>query len=108
VYTPVAPFPGDYNDDSIVSQADLDLVLLNWGADGSVPPDDWISDLPSGQIDQAELDKVLLNWGQSQESAPAAQIPEATTLQLAAVIAGAVVARAVRKPVGGNKGRRCA
>jgi uncharacterized membrane protein len=56
---------GDYNDNFSVEQADLDLVLLNWGEDGTTPPDGWTKDLPSENIDQEELDGVLLNWGDS-------------------------------------------
>jgi uncharacterized membrane protein len=56
---------GDFNDNFSVEQGDLDLVLLNWGEDGTTPPDGWTKDLPSGNIDQAELDGVLLNWGES-------------------------------------------
>jgi hypothetical protein len=65
--------PGDYNGNGVVEQADLDLVLLHWGADGTTPPAGWIRDLPSGAIDQQELDAVLLNWGASlaARSAPA-------------------------------------
>jgi hypothetical protein len=54
---------GDFNGDFRVDQADLDLVLLNWGQDGSAPPSGWTTNLPSGLIDQAELDHVLLHWG---------------------------------------------
>jgi len=56
---------GDFNADGIVSQGDLDLVLLNWGgsiADQAVQ-DNWHSQLPVGVIAQARLDDVLLNWG---------------------------------------------
>jgi hypothetical protein len=52
---------GDYNASGTVEQADLDLVLLYWGAGGV--PEGWINDLPEGNIDQAELDGVLLHWG---------------------------------------------
>jgi hypothetical protein len=52
---------GDYNSNGTVEQADLDLVLLNWGQPGV--PAGWTNDLPEGNIDQAELDGVLLNWG---------------------------------------------
>jgi hypothetical protein len=58
-----APAPGDYDNNGVVDQGDLDLVLLNWGADAVTPPQGWVSELPSGKIDQDELDGVLLNWG---------------------------------------------
>jgi glucose/arabinose dehydrogenase len=54
---------GDYNGNGFVEQADLDLVLLNWGADASVPPSGWVHDLPTETVSQRELDRVLLNWG---------------------------------------------
>ena len=101
VYAPATPIPGDYNGDSIVDQADLDLVLLNWGAGGSPPPDGWVSNAPTGLIDQAELDAVLLNWGTSRESRSArATIPEPHTLLLllTAVVALAGWRKTVRRP----------
>jgi len=53
---------GDYNGDNIVSQADLDLVLLNWGA--STIPTGWLATNQFiGTLSQNELDNVLLNWG---------------------------------------------
>lgn len=53
---------GDYNGDGIVSQPDLDLVLLNWGS--STQPAGWVADEQfDGLISQPEQDKVLLNWG---------------------------------------------
>jgi hypothetical protein len=75
-----APGPGgvtgDYNGNGTVEQADLDLVLLNWGGDGSTPPAAWVNDLPDGTIDQAELDGVLLNWGNAGAGLSAASVPE--------------------------------
>jgi hypothetical protein len=54
---------GDYNDNGLVEQGDLDLVLLNWGSDGTAPPATWTNDLPRGLVDQDELDNLLLHWG---------------------------------------------
>jgi hypothetical protein len=69
--------PGDYNNNGFVEQADLDLVLLNWGAGGTPPPAGWVNFLPEGNIDQAELDGVLLNWGNSAgQGLAAAPVPE--------------------------------
>ena len=91
-FTPLADMPGidgDYNASGLVEQGDLDLVLLNWGKDGSTPPDGWTNDLPSGAIDQEELDGVLLNWGQTSMPAASAQatsavsVPEPATWMLA-------------------------
>jgi hypothetical protein len=81
--------PGDYNNSGQVEQADLDLVLLNWGNAAMPIPDGWINDLPAGLIDQAELDGVLLNWGNA--LAGATSVPEPST---AALLALALVAAA--------------
>jgi hypothetical protein len=54
---------GDYSGNGLVEQADLDLVLGNWGRSASPAPAGWVHDLPSGLIDQDELDRVLANWG---------------------------------------------
>lgn len=54
---------GDYTGNGIADQADLDLVLLNWGDPGDPPPAGWINHLPTGPIDQGELDGILLGWG---------------------------------------------
>jgi uncharacterized delta-60 repeat protein len=67
---------GDYNASGRVEQADLDLVLLNWGRDAVPEPAGWLSGLPAGRIDQDELDAVLLNWGAS-AAASAAPAPAA-------------------------------
>lgn len=68
--------PGDYNGNSVVEQADLDLVLLNWGVDGTTPPVGWVNDLPSGPVDQNELDGVLLNWGNQATPLVPGSVPE--------------------------------
>jgi hypothetical protein len=83
--------PGDYNDNGVVEQADLDLVLLNWGADAAAVPEGWVADLPEGFIDQDELDGVLLNWGNASTSELAiASVPEPASdvVALAGVLAG--------------------
>jgi hypothetical protein len=89
---PPTGIPGDYNGNGSVEQADLDLVLLNWGT-ANVPAS-WVNDLPDGNIDQAELDGVLLNWG---NTAPLGSqgVPEPSTLlaALLAIAAGYVVSR---------------
>jgi hypothetical protein len=82
-----APLAGDYNGNGTVEQADLDLVLLNWGKDGAVPPTGWTNDLPSGAIDQSELDGVLLGWGKSTAAAGlAAAVPEPNTAAMALIL----------------------
>jgi hypothetical protein len=73
---------GDYSGNGLVEQADLDLVLGNWGAEAGNVPATWVNDLPEGFVDQAELDKVLGNWGASLQNAAGA-VPEPATLALA-------------------------
>jgi hypothetical protein len=75
-----AQLTGDYNGNATVEQADLDLVLLNWGQATPPVPPAWVNDLPDGTIDQAELDGVLLNWGNS--ALGAATVPEPATASL--------------------------
>jgi hypothetical protein len=81
-----AGIEGDYNGNGTVEQADLDLVLLNWGAGGV--PGGWVNDLPEGNIDQAELDGVLLNWGNTGALGSGAGVPEPGTLLLVLVAEG--------------------
>jgi uncharacterized membrane protein len=75
-----AMLPGDYSGNGIVEQADLDLVLFNWGklvvGAGELPG--WRRELPFlGRVDQDELDRVLVNWGKSLEtSGRGAIVPE--------------------------------
>jgi hypothetical protein len=85
--------PGDYNGNGAVEQADLDLVLLNWGQAGTPPPNGWINNLPEGSIDQAELDGVLLNWGDTAGLGGAAGVPEPTGCLLALLCLGSLAVR---------------
>jgi hypothetical protein len=87
--------PGDYNGNGTVEQADLDLVLLNWGTSGV--PGGWVNNLPEGNIDQAELDGVLLNWGNTGALGGGAGVPEPSTLMLILVAAGLGFGLARRK-----------
>jgi hypothetical protein len=101
--TDLIELAGDYDGNGLVEQADLDLMLLNWGADSTTPPVGWVNDLPTGLIDQQELDSVLLNWG---SSAPArasvgtpSGVPEpmsATLLLIGLTTAAASRARGLR------------
>jgi hypothetical protein len=86
---------GDYNGNGTVEQADLDLVLLNWGTSGV--PGGWTNDLPDGNIDQAELDGVLLNWGNMAALGSDASVPEPSTLLLAMLLGTAGVLAARRR-----------
>jgi hypothetical protein len=71
--------PGDYNGNGRVEQADLDLVLLNWGAALAQP---WVD----GTVDQAELDGVLLNWGnEAAGGLVSAAVPEPSGTTLGAI-----------------------
>jgi hypothetical protein len=67
-YSPVAPSqPGDLSGDGFVGQADLDIVLANWGCggEGGLPLLDPRADASGdGFVGQADLDIVLSNWGQ--------------------------------------------
>ena len=74
--------PGDYDNDGLVGQGDLDLVLLNWGANAPPVPGGWVNEQPSGLIGQTQLDGVLLNWGDTLAPIAANAVPEPTTLVL--------------------------
>ncbi|MEM8782467.1 MAG: glycoside hydrolase family 16 protein [Planctomycetota bacterium] len=56
---------GDFNDNGLVEQGDLNLVLNNWGRSaGPNPPAGWNNTQGlAGFIDQNELNAVLNNWG---------------------------------------------
>jgi hypothetical protein len=79
---------GDYSNNGVVEQADLDMVLLNWGQAGT--PAGWENDLPTGLIDQEELDGVLLNWGNT-ATPGAAGVPEPGTCALGLILAAALL-----------------
>lgn len=69
-------FRGDADVDGFVAQADLDAVLLNWGAtDARWATGDFNGD---GFVAQSDLDAVLLNWGATAEPSFAANpaVPE--------------------------------
>jgi hypothetical protein len=87
----IEPLPGDYNASGLVEQADLDLVLGNWGRSADELPAGWVNDLPSGIIDQAELDRVLAGWGDQvilPAGAAAAAVPEPAALTMLLVAIG--------------------
>lgn len=56
-----AALAGDFSGDGGVEQADLDLVLTNWGG----PRGDWANadGFATPTVDQEELDAVLTGWG---------------------------------------------
>jgi hypothetical protein len=83
---------GDYNGNDTVEQADLDLVLLNWGDTLADPAAiGWVNDLPDGAIDQAELDNVLLNWGNMPMMGSAASVPEPAAWALGLLASAAML-----------------
>lgn len=87
---------GDYDGSGTVEQADLDLVLLNWGNATPPVPAGWVNNLPSGGIDQQELDNVLLNWGNAASSAQLASgagvpEPQAWVLLMISCVLGATM-----------------
>ncbi len=65
------PVVGDYDNSGQVEQADLDIVLQNWGDADVSDVTNWVNfaGLPGGgiddQVEQTELDLVLSNWGSS-------------------------------------------
>lgn len=96
VYGPA--LPGDYDGDGFVSQADLDLVLINWGV-GTLPDGFDTAALGGGGVfdgllSQNELDGVLLNWGNGTPPAGGlSAIPEPGTLALIALGAAGLLRR---------------
>jgi hypothetical protein len=98
---PVEVLPGDYSGNGLVEQADLDLVLGNWGADANDVPATWINDPPEGFVDQAELDKVLGNWGRmSAGRSGGAGVPEPATWVLLTIAGGCVPCLMARRRLG--------
>ena len=79
---------GDLNGDGFVSQADLDLVLLNWGDTVTAGVAGLGDATGDGFISQGDLDLVLLNWGGG--TPPVLSIPEPTTATL--LVLGGLVA----------------
>ena len=79
---------GDYSGNGLVEQADLDLVLGNWGAAANDVPATWINDPPEGFVDQNDLDQVLGNWGQiSGAPLAATNVPEPSAVMMALLFA---------------------
>lgn len=92
--------PGDYNGNGQVEQADLDFVLLNWGASFDTLPAEWVNERPEmGIVDQSELDGVLLNWGATAPASTAASVPEPASLAIAWLIGAMAAVRSVVRRV---------
>ncbi|MEM9415129.1 MAG: hypothetical protein AAGA29_06560 [Planctomycetota bacterium] len=68
----VIPVPGDLDGDGYVGITDLDLILADWGTQGS--PGSPADADNSGTVDQADLNLVTDNWGAG--TPPEAQVPE--------------------------------
>ena len=93
------PLVGDYDDSDLVSQGDLDIVLLNWGG-ASFPGN--AANLPGGGpfdglVSQNELDGVLLNWGSSAPVALSSTVPEPASALLLMIAGLSVFHDRVRK-----------
>ncbi|GAG32429.1 unnamed protein product, partial [marine sediment metagenome] len=59
-YQPPSP-EGDLNGDGCVDQADLGMLLADWGCTGGDCPGDVDDD---GDTDQADLGILLAHWGE--------------------------------------------
>ncbi len=90
---------GDYDNDGFVGQADLDLVLLNWGDNAPPVPAGWVNQQPVGLIGQAALDGVLLNWGDGTPPTVAGVtgVPEPSSVLLLILAAGSLGIFKVRR-----------
>ena len=85
-----APSVGDANGDGLVDDADLSLLLANWGQDATGDPDGGVS---RGEfnliapVDDADLSLLLSNW------TGAGAVPEPATLGLIAMGIGLPLSR---------------
>jgi hypothetical protein len=61
LYSPSAPIPGDLNGDGCVDQADLGILLADWGCTGGDCPGDCDGD---GDTDQSDVGILLSHWGE--------------------------------------------
>ena len=75
------PMRGDLNQDAWVGQADLDIVLDQWGKTGSEITDPRADVNGDDFVGQADLDYVLDEWGQGVPG----ECPEPATLSLLAL-----------------------
>ncbi|MEO1495522.1 MAG: PEP-CTERM sorting domain-containing protein [Planctomycetota bacterium] len=74
--------PGDFDNDGVVLNSDLNLLLDNWGA--TEQPEGWINSFtPDPGVNNNELNALLNTWG---EGVPAA-VPEPTAVVLASLAA---------------------
>ena len=87
---------GDFNSDQFVAQADLDLVLLNFGA--TEAPEGFnvantTDGFDDGLVGQNDLDAVLLNFGSSSAAAAVTAVPEPATAGLLGVAGAGLLVR---------------
>ncbi|MEO1497354.1 MAG: hypothetical protein AAFV43_09405 [Planctomycetota bacterium] len=75
------PNPGDFNGDDVVDNADLNLLLVNWGEE-EVPPE-WVNGFEA-PVDNGELNALLVSWGAGATSVPE---PATASLLLTAAVA---------------------
>ena len=83
---------GDANLDGVVNDADLSLLLANWGQDATGDPDGgWgrgeFNDPPAAPVDDSDLSLLLANW-----TGARAAVPEPATLSMLA-LGGLLAAR---------------
>ncbi|MEO1497218.1 MAG: PEP-CTERM sorting domain-containing protein [Planctomycetota bacterium] len=82
------PILGDFNNDGAVDNADLNLLLNNWGSE--TVPAEWINSFTANPgVNNDELNALLNTWGQGIMTA----VPEPTSLVLVSVCGLFAVAR---------------
>ena len=87
---------GDFNSDQFVGQADLDLVLLNFGSTevpGGFNVANTTDGFDDGLVGQNDLDAVLLNFGNSSAAAAVTAVPEPATAGLLGVAGAGLLVR---------------
>lgn len=55
--------PGDFNNDGVMDNTDLNLLLANWGA--TMLPPEWTGYFAGPSVDNDELNFLLAGWGTS-------------------------------------------
>ena len=82
---------GDLNGDAWVGQADLDIVLAQWGQSGGGITDPRADVNEDDFVGQFDLDYVLADWGEGKP--PTAPVPEPAMLGIFALCGFAVLRR---------------